>query len=916
MGKQWSSLCVVAVLILVGGFRPAAAQVITAEISGVVTDNTGAVVPGATLTARNLATGFERVTVSGEGGRYVLLSLPPGIYTVTAELAGFATLIREGLELSINQRVVVDFSLSIASVAEEVRVVAETPLISTTDGELGKTITTATIDAIPSLGRSYTNLLGIVPGVRQQEGGAARIGGNAYYANTFKIDGMENDSESVANPQSRVTQDAVAEVQVLTNQFSAEFGRAVGGAVNVITRSGTNDLKGRGFFYQQEGDWNAKNFFARAQPKPQFTTRNYGGTVGGPVQRDRLHYFVSVERITDDRPVVLRDPAGGPSQTLNRPTRVLTSFSKLSYQINQNNTLDMSYLFDTSSATGEGVSGINQPSNGFRRDIDNHLFIASHVSVLAPSLVNTVRVQVQRREQISEPNDPVGPEIQRPSSVTGRNRGLPFGWDENKIQVSDVLTKTTGTHTVKAGINAQVLFKSDWLATSFFGGQFVFDTDRPFDPNDPATYPIRYTVASGNPTTSLNNNILGLFVEDSWKVTQKLTLNLGLRYDREAGDVVNVFKSFPDNDNIAPRVSFAWTPFDDRRTSIRGGYGRFYYRLYGNLGVGMVVNGAPPPDGIGSTVQQVIPFPGYPDPSGPNPRRTGAATQPLKQGGFSDGNERTPYADQVSIGVARELGGGFALSADYVSTRGKHNARAFDRNFPDPVTGLRPKPDFAQYWSYDTNGHMWYDGLLVRVEKRLSGNYQFTASYTLSKTLDDTWPLFITQGGGPQAWWNPGAEKALSATSGLNADDDERHRLVVSGFVNLPWGFDFSGVISTRSARRFNITTGRDNNGDGVLADRPNFVNGTYVDPGTGPGVAGSLGKNAGVTGGYFSADARISKTVRINAMSLKLMAEAYNVTNRVNFTGYQGNIRSALFNQAIGAGRPRSFQLGAQFDF
>jgi len=904
-----------AVLIVVLGIRPVAAQVITAEIAGVVTDNTGAVVPGATVTAHNLDTGFERTAVSGDGGRYALLSLPPGPYKLTVELTGFATMVREGLVLSLNQKIELDVAMQLATVAEQVTVVAGAPVFSTTDGELGKTLKTEAIDAIPSLGRAYTNLLGLVPGVRQQEGAAARIGGAAYYANTFKVDGMENDSESVAGAQSRVTQDAVAEVQVLTNQFSAEFGRAVGGAVNVVTRSGTNQLQGRAFFYQQEGSWNAKNYFARTAPKPEFTTRNYGGTIGGPLKVDKAHYFVSGERITDDRPVVLVTP-GQPNQTLNRPTRVFTIFSKGTYLAGPKSTFQLQYLFDTSDAAGEGVSGINQPSNGFRRDIDNHLFIVSNVSVLSSSLVNDAKVQFQRRVQETTPNTMEGPEIRRPSTVTGRNSGQPFGWDENKLQISDILTNVSGNHTVKAGVNLQVLFNSDWLSTTAFGGQYVFDTDKPFDANDASTYPIRYTLGAGNPTTSLDNTILGMFVEDSWKATRSLTLNIGLRYDREAGDVVNVFKSFPDNNNLAPRLSFAYTIGPERKTVVRGGYGRFFYRLYGNLGVNMVVGGALPPDGIGTVTQTVIAFPGYPNPSGPNPRRTGTAATPLKQGGFSDGNEQTPYADQVSVGVARELGWDFAISADYVHTRGKHNARAFDKNFPDPVTGLKPRPDFAQYWTYDTNGNMWYDGLMVRLEKRMSHRYQFTASYTLSKTQDDTWPLFITQGGGPQAWWNPGAEKALSATSGLNADDDERHRLVVSGVVNLPFGFDLSGIVTARSPRRFNITTGRDNNGDGVLADRPNFVSGAYVDPGTGPGVQGSLGKNAGVMENYFTIDGRLSKVVKIRTLRFKVMGEAYNLTNRVNYTAYQGNIRSALFNQPTAAGRPRSFQLGAQFDF
>jgi hypothetical protein len=240
-----------------------------------------------------------------------------------------------------------------------------------------------------------------------------------------------------------------------------------------------------------------------------------------------------------------------------------------------------------------------------------------------------------------------------------------------------------------------------------------------------------------------------------------------------------------------------------------------------------------------------------------------------------------------------------------VRTRGKHYPRAFDTNFPDPVTGRRPRPDFSQYWGYDTTGRMWYHGLLVRLEKWYSHRHQFTASYTLSKTEDDTWPLFITQGGGPQAWWNPAAERALSATSGLNADDHEAHRLVVSGVVNLPLDFDLSGIITTRSSRRFNITTGRDNNGDGVLADRPNFVNGAYVDPGAGPGVAGDLPKNAGVTGSYFTVDMRLAKMVRVQRLRFRVIGEAFNVTNRVNFTAYTGTSARRCSSSPLRRGVP-----------
>ena len=895
---------------------PLGAQVITAEIGGLAKDASGAAVPGVTVTAHHEGTGLERAATTDARGRFLLLSLPPGAYKVTAALSGFKTVVRSGLDLSLNQRVELDFTLEPATVSENVVVEGGAPLISTSDGVIGKTIKTSEVDSIPSLARNYQNLVALAPGVRSTETTNPRIAGNAYYANSWKIDGVENDQESVSGVQSRVTQDAVAEVQVLTNQFSAEFGRALGGAVNVITRSGTNDFHGRAFYYGQDGTWNSKNFFALTSPKPTNTTKLFGATLGGPITKDKTHFFASVERVQQDSPLTLRDPNGGPSTNLIQPFRGWGVFSKLTHQLSPKHTLQLSYLLDKNTTENANVGGIAQISNGYFRPNRNDTVIASDIGVLSPTTVNELRVQWQKNNRLAIPNSDQGPEIVRPSSQTGRNSGGVFGQLEKKIQITDTLTRIAGAHALKGGVNLQVVYGSEWAFESFFTGQYVFDTDKPFNASDASTYPIRYQVGAGTPDASVDNNIFAVFVEDSWKARPDLTVNLGLRYDRESGDAVNPFKGFPDNNNIAPRVSFAWAPGGDRKTSIRGGFGRFFYRLNGNLGVNMIIQGALPPDGIGTTNQQVLVNPGYPDPNGPNPRGGTTVRTSLKSGGFSDGNEVTPYGDQLSLGVARELGGNFAVSADYVHTRGKHYVRAADTNYPDPVTGLKPRPDYAQYWLYDTNGHMWYDGLLVRLDKRMSHNYQFSLAYTLSKTLDDTWPEFITQGGGPQAWYNPAAEKALSATSGLNADDDERHHVTLSGLLKLPLGFEVSGVLQANSPRRYNITTGRDNNGDGVLADRPNFVNGGYVDPGTGPGVQGNLGKNAGITEKYIALDARLAKTITVKTVRLKLLGEAFNVTNRVNYATFQGNIRSALFQQPIAARRPRTFQVGAQLDF
>ncbi|MEO8026725.1 MAG: hypothetical protein ABI823_09630, partial [Bryobacteraceae bacterium] len=337
-----------------------------------------------------------------------------------------------------------------------------------------------------------------------------------------------------------------------------------------------------------------------------------------------------------------------------------------------------------------------------------------------------------------------------------------------------------------------------------------------------------------------------------------------------------------------------------------------------------IIGGAPAPYGIGVRSITTINNPGYPDPNGPNPNVT-TISKPLKTGAYSDGTEQSPYSDQVSFGYSRQLPGNFALTTDFVHVHGKHYPRPFDHNAPDPVTGVRPIAGYGLLYNYSTTGQTWYDALFVTIEKRFSRGNQVLVSYTLSKTQDTLWPLFATQtGAGPQSWSNPdNAEKAYSATSGLNADDHEPNRVTVNGLQKLPFGFQFAGIYTYFSPRRYNITTGRDNNGDGVLSDRPNFDasktgNARYVDPGVGPGVAGNLPRNAGIwSKGYQVLNLRLSKQFKIKEKArLELIMEGFNVFNHVNFSSFSGNIRSSLFLQPTAAFDPRQLQFGAKFDF
>ncbi|MBI2834526.1 MAG: TonB-dependent receptor [Acidobacteria bacterium] len=889
----------------------AAAQVINAEITGSVSDESGGVLPGASLTAHNTQTGLERSAVTDENGRYRLMALTPGAYTIRTELAGFATERREGVTLTINLSLVLNFTLKLATVAESVTVTGEAPLIETTKAELGKTIETQAIDSLPLNGRNFTQLATLVPGVRTAAPGTLSIGGQSLGGasgqtmenNSYSVDGVDNNNEVAGGRPARYSQDSIREFQVLTNQFSAEFGRASGGVVNILTRSGTNSLSGRAFYFIRDEALDATPVFARA--KAPFRRQQFGGTLGGPIVRDRTHYFVSLERLTEDRVSSVVTPALRADYP--QPTHENLYFTKVTQQLGAKHSVQLSYNGFWRGAEGLSIGGPRLPSNGTDSTGSSQLLVMGQTSVLSPKTLHEFRFGLHRQRGRNDPRDPVGPEIRRPSSIEGRRDNSPGRSVSTRYQFIENLTRNfewSGDHSLKVGTDIAFFRGHSYLET-WFGGVFVFTTDRPFDPNDLTTYPSQYTVRTGDPNLDTPNNILAFYATDRWTPHNKLTLTLGVRYDLEVGTVDNVMQT--DKDNVAPRLAFAWTPLGDR-TVVRGGYGLFFDQIFQNLSWNIKRAGAPPPLGIGVTRTFVLRNPGFPDPY------SRPTTPAVEDGAISDGKEVSPYAIQASVGISRQLTATVAVSADYVRVRGHHIARNFDYNVVDPQTGQRPRPQFGKIYSYETGGKTWYDGLQTSFEKRLSRGHQFLVSYTLSKSMDDTWASFVNLPlSAPQSYFDLGAEKAVS-------EHDERHRLAASGRVHLPLGFQLGAIFTAASGRPYNILTGRDNNLDANFTDRPNFdpASGSapYVDPGVGLQVKGNAPRNSGRGAAFASLDLRLSKIVKIRRTSIEMMLEAFNVTNRDNFSAYNGNLRSALFRRPTAAFDPRQIQLGARIDF
>ena len=490
------------------------------------------------------------------------------------------------------------------------------------------------------------------------------------------------------------------------------------------------------------------------------------------------------------------------------------------------------------------------------------------------------------------------PEINRPSSRLGKAYNQPQGRNENRLQFINNLTYTLASHDLKTGADISII-----RAPTFFprngDGTFQFTTDLPFDPNNLATYPTQFTQSIADPNVDLDDDILAFFVQDTWRVRTDVTISMGIRYDRE-----NAFSRIvgvpDDTNNFAPRLGVIWDPYKDGRTAIRGGYGLYIDQVFLNPPLNVV---------LAQRANDVtIINPGYPDPF-----TRGTVQSATPSISVSSENIRTPESKSVSLGVKRELISGLALSADGVYSRGYNQFNNRDLNPRDPVTGTRPNPNYLRITQYETEGNAWYSALLMSLERRGGGKWPgFGVSYTLAKAIRDVEGfLFLAQD-----QLNPAAEKSL-------ASNNRTHQVV--GRMNwlVPGGIQLAGILQYRSGSPWNVTTGRDSNGDTEQNDRPDLVNpeGDRYDRNTYYGEftnrVGNLGRNANIGPSFVTLDMRLSKVFSVQRYRFEGFVEAFNATNKVNFASPQGNLRSALFGTSTSIqGNQRQVELGFRVDF
>jgi hypothetical protein len=942
---------------------PTSGQVTTADLSGVVRDATGAVRPDAVVTAVNPATNAGREAATDGTGRFALLALEPGVYEVTARAPGFRDqTLKPPLTLSLGSVTALDFVLTPA-VSDTVVVVAPAPLLDPTRTSVSSVVSRQQIESLPINRRDFISFALVTPGISPdrtpQQGSSATSGltfaGQRGRSNSILVDGLDNNDSTVGGVRAAFSQDAVAEFQVLTGSYSAELGKASGGIVNIITRSGSNVSSGTAFVLFRDETLNAKEHFERFDPsgrriareKAPYSQKQFGGTMGGPLRRDRTFYFASFERLDiyannfvniDDRtPVSLfGQQIGTPADILRRagfavetghvPYSVTSSqlFTKIDQRLRPGQTLEARVNWATGhDENSEPWGGQIARSRGGMLTSDDLMGAASHKAVLSPALINEFRAQVAFRDQTVLALDPTcagpcdredegGPtlEVAGVASV-GRHRFSPQPRDTLRYQALDTLTLQHRAGIVKLGFDYNAIDHRSGAIPLHVGGRYIF-APLPAIPGllpEPISsiqalalgLPAAYVQGYGKSGSSYLVQDFSAFAQEDWNVVQDVTVKLGVRYQSQFWPSVRYDVpmlepyTWPSTRSLVPRLGAAWSPAG-RTFSAHAAYGRFYDNHLTSIpGVTDVVDGSA--DGIRTLVLR---FPRtVPAWNAPGRRLPEAAVGSFPSLAITiDPNLETPYADHATFGLRQQLPALFSLSVDFIRARGRNQVGTLDYNPLVPELGpdRRPGDDVrngiavpgtsASILQYTSFGDTWYRGLAISLARRFDGRSHLLASYTLSKAEDsstDYQNAFIPQDTGKGR--DPHDPRGLPI--GFNPALDRGPSLQDQRHRLVLSGSSLlPGAVQVSSI--VTVASGRPYN---ILAgvDLNGDGNGGAFPPDRARVIPGdptsSVTRNSGTLPAYATTDVRISRTFRRGRWAGEVLFEAFNLFNRANFT-------------------------------
>jgi hypothetical protein len=897
-------------------------------LHGTVTDPTGARVPGANVIAINQETRLDWVLTTDDQGYFRFGYLPAGNYSIAASKEHFAGTPRQ-TRLATGQILQIDLGLHVAGAIDSVLVASDRPVVETTRTGIADYVTPREIHDLPLNGRNYLDLALLVPGVSRTNTGASQrfaetsavpgtgisVSSQRNLNNTFIVDGLSANDDAAELAGTFYSQEVVREFQVVSSGGSAEFGRASSGAINITTRSGGDAFHGDLYGFLRNQRFDAKNPLSGS--RLPLTQAQYGVSLGGPVARERTFLFGNFEQTRQHTAGVLAiSPANVAAinsrlDTLNYAGARLTAgefpislattnlFTRLDHRFTANDQINVRYAFyHVASENARNAGALNAISRGaglFDRD---HNLAINNLWTASANQLHETRFQYTHSGLEAPVNDMVGPAVNISGVANfGTASFSPIGREIDMFELAHSITWTHGRHSIRFGAD----YLHDRVRIDFPGalqGVYTFRNLPDFLAGNYGTF----QQAFGDPTTHQDNPNLGVYAQDEWRLRPNITINAGLRYDVQflAGPVQ------ADVNNVAPRLGVAWDPWSNGKTVVRASYGVFYDRIPLRA-----LSNALQRNGVDYRIAQVSPV------------TLGAPAFPNVLSGFPAGvltnittidpHIQNSFARQVSLQIEQQLTAKLSATIGYSRLRGENLIMSRNLNVPSnpalPNLG-RPDPTVANNSQFQSIGDSWYDGLTVAINQRPSLWASWRVSYAFSKALDTAGNFFFST---PQDNHNIAAEKGRS-------DNNQRHRLVLSGSLSSPTGKAFtpldhlwhgwilSSIYSYSSALPFNIVTGADNNGDTNFNDRP-----------------AGVGRNAGVGFSSQSFDSRLSRTFAVRERCrVEAMVEAFNLFNHRNDqlpnatfgNGVYPTAPRPGFGLATAVGEPRQLQLGLRVAF
>jgi len=910
-------LLALAVLLGLGlGAAPAAAQVSTGEIEALTQDSSGGPMPGVRITVTNPATGFSRTAFTGNSGLVAIAALPPDTYDVVAELEGFAIASQEEVGVRVGQTVRLRFTLA-PEVSETIAVTAEAPMVDVFKSDVSTNILPEQIEQLPVQDRDFQRLAFIAPGVQRERGGFRFIqggpvigsSGNASQA-TILVDGVDFTDQALGLARTRFSQDAIQEFRVINNRFDTEIGGSSGGALSIITRSGTNDWKGSVFGFFRDDTLREKDDLA--QENNDFSRYQIGATLGGPIALDQTHFFGSLESI-DEEDVSLFRPGGafaGLAEDVEHPFTQFLGLLSLDHQLSEASTLSAKFVYEEYREDNFRVGGVAAPSNGQELNRDNWNAAVQHTKVFAESgRLNEAWFQFGSRLYDEPTNsDDVeewfsgGNTLRIGNNVVGDLLG-----DGDYWELRDTFYWAAGenaNHDLKVGASIFHVEERSRIDT-FQEGLFIYA-------DDTRNFPLLYIFGEGSSDVDVDTDIYSAFIHDDWRPNDRLTVSLGLRYDYDT-DGNNPDFEHPlvgdrgvDDDNFQPRLGFTYDLAGDGSSVLRGGAGLFIGRyllvpsfteLQQNGITGRVVR----------TNVNVPPF--FPlDPN--DPANTGFPLPPDIS--LLSDNLEAPESFQATLGFTRRLGSsGLFFDAEAIWADGDNEIVIRDTNFGGNANPTRPNPLFNQINTYTNEGHSEYKALVLSVNGTLEGGHLIASSVTFAdkeNIADDFSPVFPTG--------YPSDPADIEAEFGPSRGQED-FRIVLSAVFHLPWDLSLAPIYEYGSGQPWNRILGYDFNGDGKNSDR-----------------AEGVGRNSEDGPDFKQLSLRLTKFFSLGeGRQIELVAEVFNLFDTTNFdvtsidnaeflagptlaNPAAAFIPNPTFGQYRATLGPREFQLGVRYRF